>query len=465
MKYFRTILSAVFLSIMTNVYAQTNVLRIPEITYPAGKTLSLPVELENASDIVGVQFDLSVPYELSVDTANQVIAYLTKNRITNHKVTCQKKGTQGRDANKHGGVSTYYNYRFIIYSEDNSKLSGSTGTLLSVEMPLPDNLANETVLPVYFLDKSVILSNRNKENVVNAQQNGNITIEAMPCPDLLPSNITVSQTIVDPKGTIDFSWKVSNTGDLATEAGWTERLYLESQATGTRVYIGSVSYDSTLAVNASVERSAQFTLDDFPGISGLCRPVVQIIPAAGCGETALYQANNTVSSNKYSVRVNKYLILTANKNLIPKNSSNGYYCELRRTGDLAESQTFNIKSRDEAGHTDRLRFSNDGKVTFSKGANRTSFYLYAVNNERFDADQRVVVIVNESLNNGYDMAVDTVLVEETNTIAMTLHTDKDEYNEGEMTKSAMNSAVASTCSPYFFSVSAVGLARYISSAR
>ena len=82
MKYFRTILSAVFLCIITNMYAQTNVLRIPEITYPAGKTLSLPVELENASDVVGVQFDLSVPYELSVDTANQVITNLTKNRIT-----------------------------------------------------------------------------------------------------------------------------------------------------------------------------------------------------------------------------------------------------------------------------------------------------------------------------------------------------------------------------------------------
>ena len=431
MKYFRTILSAVFLCIITNMYAQTNVLRIPEITYPAGKTLSLPVELENASDVVGVQFDLSVPYELSVDTANQVITNLTKNRITNHKVICQKKGTQWRDANEHGGINTYYNYRFIIYSEDNSKLSGSTGTLLTIEMPIPDNLANKTVIPLYLIDNSVVLSNRNKENVLSAQVNGNVTIEVVPRPDLLPSNITVSQTIIDPKGTIDFSWKVSNIGDLATEAGWTERLYLESQSTGTRVYIGSTSYNGKLAINASVERSAQFTLDDFPGISGLCRPVVQIIPAAGCGENALYQANNTVSGSKYSVRVNKYLILTANKNLILKNSTNGYYCELRRTGDLTESQTFNISSIDKAGHTDRLRFSDNGKVTFSKGANRASFYLYPVNNERFDIDQHVAVIVNESLNNGYDMAVDSVLIEETNLIALTLRTDKDDYNEGE----------------------------------
>ena len=431
MKYIRTILSAVFLCILTTVYAQTNVLRIPEVTYPAGKTLSLPIELENASDIVGVQFDLSVPYELGLDTTGHVAVTLSKNRITNHKVSCQKKGTTWRDANEHGGINTYHNYRFIVYSEDNTKISGSTGTLLSVELPLPEDLANGTAFPIYFLDNSVILSNRNKENIVNTQQDGKVTIEVIPRPDLLPTDIKVTQTIVEPKGDINFSWKVKNIGDLATGAGWTERLYLESQTTGSRVYIGSTAYDKTLAKDGSVERSAQFTLDDYPGISGKCRPVVQVVPAAGCGEISLYQTNNTAVGNSYSVRVNKYLILTANKNLIPKNSTNGYYCEVRRTGDLAESQSFNLSSRDEAGHTDRLRFSDNGKVTFSKGANRASFYIYPVNNDRFDIDQRVAVIVNEALNNGYDMVVDTVLIEETNQIALTLKTDKDEYNEGE----------------------------------
>ena len=177
MKYIRTILSAVFLCILTTVYAQTNVLRIPEVTYPAGKTLSLPIELENASDIVGVQFDLSVPYELGLDTTGHVAVTLSKNRITNHKVSCQKKGTTWRDANEHGGINTYHNYRFIVYSEDNTKISGSTGTLLSVELPLPEDLANGTAFPIYFLDNSVILSNRNKENIVNTQQDGKVTIE------------------------------------------------------------------------------------------------------------------------------------------------------------------------------------------------------------------------------------------------------------------------------------------------
>lgn len=431
MRYMRTILSAVFLCTVTTLLAQTNVLRVPEVTYPAGKTLGLPIELENASDIVGVQFDLSVPYELATDEAEAIIVTLAKNRVGNHKVTCRKTSTQWRDPSTHGGVSEYHIYRFMVYSEDNSKLTGSTGPLLTVELPLPEDIVNGTVFPVYLLDKGVILSNREKENVLTSQQGGHITIEAVPHPDLLPADVKATQTIADPKGEVNFSWKVGNIGDLATGAGWTERIYLESQASGSRVYVGTAAYEGTLAAGGSVERSATITLDDYPGISGMCRPVVQIVPAAGCGEISLNQANNTAMGGGYSLRVNKYLVLTANKNVIPKNATGGYYCELRRTGDLTDAQVFSITSSDASGQTDRLRFSDNGRVTFARGSNRAGFYVYAAQNERFETDQRVGIIVNESLNNGYDRVVDSVLIEETNLVPMYFKTDKGDYDEGE----------------------------------
>ena len=53
-------------------YAQSNVLRVASVSYPAGKTLALPVELDNSSDITGVQFDISVPYALATDTAGKL---------------------------------------------------------------------------------------------------------------------------------------------------------------------------------------------------------------------------------------------------------------------------------------------------------------------------------------------------------------------------------------------------------
>ena len=432
MRYLRTILSAVFLCLAAMLSAQTNVLRVPEVVYPSGKTLSLPVELENASNIVGVQFDLSLPYEIGTDESGALAVAASKTRAAAHRLTCEKTGTTWRNATSHGGINTYHNYRVVLYSETNANILGSSGTLVTVEVPLPEDLANGTVYPVYLVDKSVVLSNRQMENVLTQQQDGSITIATVERPDLEPSNVKVQQTFIDPKGKLDFSWKVSNIGEKATEAGWTERLYLESKTTGARVYIGTTAYENTLAKGSSVERSVQLTLDDYPGISGMVRPVVQVVPAAGCGEISLNQGNNTAVGASYSLRVNKYLLLTANKNVIPKNSTNGYYCEVRRTGDVTEAQAFSVTSSDKAGQTDRVRFSDDGTIVFEKGSNRTGFYVYPVNNDRFDVDPKVAIIVNAGLNNGYEQVVDSISIEETNQVPLMFRTDKSDYNEGDV---------------------------------
>ena len=65
MRYMRFQLLAVGLWLLAiGCLAQTNVLRVQSEKYPAGKTLSLPVVMDNQSDIVGVQFDISLPFEL-----------------------------------------------------------------------------------------------------------------------------------------------------------------------------------------------------------------------------------------------------------------------------------------------------------------------------------------------------------------------------------------------------------------
>lgn len=434
MRYLRIYLIAALFCLASIAQAQTNVLRVGSVTSPAGKTAIIPVELDNASDIMGVQFDIDVPYDLSVSEGVPVVN-LSATRCVNHRVEShQTSASRWRDPSTHGGVSSYKTYRFIVYSDENTRLQGSTGTLLTLEMPLPDDLANGTVFPVYLMENSVVLSNRDKVNLVTGQQNGQVTIEVVPRPDLLPTDIKVAQTLASPGDQLDFSWTVKNQGDLATGAGWTERLYLENQTTGSRVYVGTQSYDGTLAVGASVQRNATLTLGELPGISGMCRPVVQIVPSAGCGEITLNQDNNTLAAKSYTLRVEKFLLLTANKTVIPKNSTGGYYCELRRTGNSNLTETFNISSRDKAGNTDRLRFSDNGQVTFRSGATKVGFYVYPVANDRFDIDPRVAIIVNEALNNGYNAAVDSVTMEETNQVPLTFKLDKTDYNEGDVMK-------------------------------
>ena len=414
-------ISAILLGwlMMTSAIAQTNILRVPEVTYPAGKTLSLPVELENASDIVGVQFEIQLPYGLKKDEQSQWLAKFNPQRTNGHTVSVRQT-----NYNSYNGVRYYY-YRVIVTSANNAKLQGSSGTLLTLDIDLPETLTNGQELPIYLSNNSVILGDREGNNVATAQQDGKITVEVVPRPDLVPSNVKVQQTLADPGTTLDFSWTVGNLGDVVTGAGWTEKLFLENEA-GTRVYVGTTAYDETLAEGAQVSRSMQVQLDEYPGISGNCRPVVQVQPAAGCGEIALNQNNNTGFPATYDLRVQKYLVLTPYKAHVSESNTSSHSCELRRTGDISKAESFNVTSDDP-----RVRFADDGVIRFNANQSRTYFTFYAVDNDDFNTDPRVAFTVNKAKNNGYGAVSDTLYIDDDDLIPLTLTLDKEDYNEGE----------------------------------
>ncbi|MBQ8936528.1 MAG: Ig-like domain-containing protein [Bacteroidaceae bacterium] len=437
------ILGALLLALGMNIgsaTAQTNVLRISEVTFPAGKTATVPIELENQSDIVGAQFVITTPYELKAYTdenGNETgLVKLNPQRAANHAASVTRT---------YNG-SSYKRYRVIIYSETNAAFSGSSGTLLTLQMDMPETLTNGQVLNVSFYENTdnyyvsdhgvTILSDRESNNVLSSSANGKITIEVIPRPDILPAEVKVTQTLARPGDQLDFTWNVTNQGDLATGAGWTEKLFLENE-NKSRVYVGTTAYEGTLEVGASVQRSFSLNLDEYPGISGACKPVVQLLPAANCGEIALDQDNNTAVGSAYSLNVRKFLKLTAYKNSIPeKNTNSGYACELRRTGDLSVTQTFAITTRDADGNTNRLKVNSDGSgtVRFDKNVSKLNFYVYPLNNEDINVDPRVAIIVNQDKNNGYDTVTDSVLIEDDDLIPLTLETDKGEYNEGDVMK-------------------------------
>ena len=429
-----------FLLISGGAFAQTNVLRIGEVTYSAGKTATVPIELENQSDIVAAQFVITTPYALKAYTDEE------GNETSLVKLNPQRAANHAASINMQYNGSSYKRYRVMIYSDTNEKFSGSSGTLLTLQMDLPETLTNGQTLSLSFYENTnnyyvsdhgvTILSDREGNNVVSGSVNGKITIEVIPRPDILPSEVKVTQTLARPGDQLDFTWSVTNQGDLATGAGWTEKIFLENENKH-RVYIGTTAYEGTLEVGASVQRSCSINLEEFPGISGACRPVVQLVPAAECGEIALDQDNNTAVGTAYSLNVRKYLQLTAFKNTIPeKNVNSAYACELRRTGDLSVTQTFSVITRDAAGNTNRLKVNSDGSGTirFDKNVSKVNFYLYPINNDEINVDPHVAVIVNQDKNNGYDTVIDTVLLEDDDLIPLTLVTDKGEYNEGDMMK-------------------------------
>ena len=84
MKYLKFQLMAALLCLTAIVQAQSNVLRVDPVETPAGKTLILPVVMENQSDVTGVQFDIRVPYQLTVGDDNKVVVNLSKTRVKQH---------------------------------------------------------------------------------------------------------------------------------------------------------------------------------------------------------------------------------------------------------------------------------------------------------------------------------------------------------------------------------------------
>ena len=424
--------------------AQTNVLHIGEVTYPAGRTATIPVELENQSDIVGVQFEIVTPYALKafeVIDLSQPLVLLNSQRADDHEVSVTLR--TGYHSYSSAIESYYKRYRVMVYSPTNTKLNGSSGTLLTLQFDLPETLENGTELPVYFYETNgtstdshaeVILTDRQGQNIVSGFTNGGVTIENVPRPDIVPSAVTVAEALAEPGDELNFSWTVINEGDLATGAGWTEKLFLDIEDTGNRVYLGTTAYEGTLAAEGRVARSFTIALDAFPGVSGKCRPVVQLVPSADCGEIALDQYNNTIVGSAYSLYVKKHLVLTTYKNPIPENSNGSFACELRRTGDLSLSQTFNVTTIDANNNTGRFKVQSDGhgEVHFDRNQSKAYFYLYPINNSDINPNSEVTIVANESLNNGYDMVQGTVTLEDDERIPLTLTLNKQEYNEGEV---------------------------------
>ena len=115
MKY-RHLLSIVciLLAGITTASGQHNTLEIPDVSVAKGKTISLPVNMDNTADVVAVQFTLTVPDGMTVNTSS---ATLTE-RSDEHSVTFKSIA-----ANK---------YMAMIFSSKNNAIKGRTGKLLSV---------------------------------------------------------------------------------------------------------------------------------------------------------------------------------------------------------------------------------------------------------------------------------------------------------------------------------------------
>ena len=421
MRYIRFQLLAVGLWLLAmGSLAQTNVLRVQSEKCPAGKTLSLPIVLENESDITGVQFDLSIPYELVADEAGNLPVTLAQNRAPYHKVATKYRGSEWRGANNHGGVNYYHVYRIIVYSDKNDLIIDNSGTLLTVDVPLSPDAANGAVFPIYLLDKSVTLSDRQKQNVLTSQEDGTITVEVIPRPDLQPTDVTFEPSTANPEGELTVKWKVANIGQVATEAGWSEQIALVALTGGVTKQIATTYYDQTLSAGGSVSRETKVVLPALLGIDGLAKVQVTVMPNENAGEHPSLRDNN-VATGSSNLTVGKRLTLELTPQRLVEGYNQRISCKLSRSGRWQNIRSFTLKTNDT-----RLQIPNS--VTIPANQSGVVFYATLVNNTELDADSVATITAS---GDGYDAVTSSIIIEDDELPALKLTASKSDVNEGE----------------------------------
>ena len=422
MRYLRFKLLAALLCLVCCVANAANVLRVDSVRYPSGKPVSLPVVLENSSDIAGVQFDISVPYQLDTDADGNVAVQLSKTRAASHIVTTKYLGTEGRNASTHGGVGTYHKYRVIVYSDQNALILDNKGPLVTVSLTTSVDLANGAVLPVYLLDNSVTLSDRQQQNVLTSQENGKITIEEIPRPDLTPLNVAFNGTSVDPGGTLNVTWTVKNIGQVSTDDGWSEQITLVTTSGNLTKTIATTYYDKKLSAGAQVSRSADIQLPALLGLDGVCKVQVTVVPTEKTGEHISLRDNNVAQSSK-NITVGKLLTLELTPTRVVENSGRRITAKLNRSGRWGNIRTFTVTGTPA---DDRLELP--ATVTIPSNQSGTVFYINVKDNDKVDADS----VVNISIaGDNYTAATGQVVIEDNEYPELQVTASKSTITEGE----------------------------------
>ncbi len=392
----------IFLSTFLPLSAQnSNVLSLQDVNGMRGKVISVPVYLDNTSEIAALQFDITLP------SGSQVMYDSTKvadARKADHIISGQNKGS-----NKH---------RFMLYSPTNQVLRGNSGKLCDIVFKIYTGLQDDQTYDIKL--SNVVMSDRNGANVFTNSTDGTLTLTTYP--DFEVSNLAVTQADITPKGTLGLSWQVSNIGETAATGGWKENFYLVGD-NNTELFVGSNSFESTgLAPGASVSRSIELTLPEVLSVEGAVKVKVNLKGNSDSGERSEAEWNNT-ATQETGVSMVKTMQLVMPETAIAENQGKNVRLRLNRSGSRTAEETFTLA----CDKPDRL--SVPATVTISKNQSGAYFYVNVVNNDTYDNDDDVVTIT--ATGTGYAAATGQLTIEDDEYPDMQLQASKSELNEGE----------------------------------
>ena len=314
-------LMALMMLIGMQAYAQThkNELVVNDFEASIDKTVEVPIYLNNSDEVVAAQFDIYLPFAVPSNATATL-----SNRSDQHSVSFREVSTK--------------TYRVVIMSMQNRPFRGNAGLLLRMPMQTYDD--GNTTTPYTIVINNIVLTDAEGNNIATSSAaKGDYSVYRGTLPDLTVEAVTPGTVQCAPGSSFSVSYTVKNIGNGATGAGWTERIYLES-TNGTRTFIGSQQYVSTLPAGGTMQRTFSTNLPTLLHIDGEARVMVEIVPGANTGELLADQGNNTAYSSS-TVSLSKSLFLTTDKNTVTEGS--GYASvTLSRSGDWQTAETFTV---------------------------------------------------------------------------------------------------------------------------
>ena len=404
----------IFLLMIVGVFGiqaqQVNRLYLQDVNAIKGKTVSLPVFMENTSSkIVAMQFDVGVPYNVSINTGQGVMA---ESRYVDHVARvdyCPES---------YSGYSNLQFFRVMVFSPSNTPFKANDGQVLTLEMPLSESIEEE-------VDYQLVLA-----NVVLGDPQGNnlatdfsgSVLRVLPTPDFEVSDVSVSSSSIQPGDEVEVSWKVTNMGNTASTGGWSESVYFVSR-TGEEVCIGTFNCENnSLSPEAVENRTKQITIPQYLGIDGNVNLRVDLTPNSDSGESHGYRANNTASTSGYGISVDKKLYLTLPEGVIDEGTDNQISCSIGRSGNWKNDLVVTLTKTGD----DRLNVPET--VTIPNGSSKVNFYLTVNDNDLIDTESTFTISASAT---GYETVTGEVEVENNDHEALTVSAPQANLNEGE----------------------------------
>lgn len=396
-RHFITTLCLLMLFV-ASAWAQKNTLEIPDVTVAQGKSISLPVNMENSADIVAVQFTMTTAdgVTFSTETAR------TTERADGHSLTMRPIGV-----NK---------YMVMIFSSQNRPFIGRTGSIMTVVLNTSSSLKEGDKIPVTLSD--VIIGEKSGKNLATGFTSGSVNIAKSP--DLEVSQVETKATNLLPYNKISVNWQVSNIGGLSTEAGWSEQVFAESADGKFSKLLGTIDYDQKLAAGGTISRTAEFDTPMELGISDNARIRVKVRPYSNTGEPSWMLANNEATTSGTLQTANMLFINPAAAH-IEEASAQNVRLMLIRSGSTAQAETFKL------AQTADTRIELPAEITIPQGQSATYFYAKVIANQKLDNDSIVTVNID---GNNYITGTTAIKLTDDTKPQLTLGAKQQDVTEG-----------------------------------